>query len=73
MPGNETNGLFYGNAGQVLIQLKAVAYTLVYSGIVSTVLLLVIHKTMGLRATERSERVGLDLADHAEAAYTLVD
>ena len=27
----------------------------------------------GLRATEEEERIGLDLTEHREAAYTLID
>ena len=59
VPGNDTNGLFYGNPGQVLIQLKAVIYTIVWSGVASYVLLKIIDKTIGLRATDHEERVGL--------------
>ena len=73
IPGNETNGLFYGNPSQVPLQLKAVFYTLVWSGLISFILLKLVDVTMGLRAGERDERVGLDLTEHAETAYTLVD
>ena len=73
VPGNDANGLFYGNAGQVLIQLKAVIYTLVYASVVSFVLLKAIDVVIGLRVDEHEERLGLDLASHKEAAYTLVD
>ena len=73
IPGNDTNGLFYGNAGQVLVQVKAVIYTIIYSGVVSLVLLLLVQATVGLRATEENERVGLDLTEHAETAYTVLD
>lgn len=67
------SGLFDGNPGQVVIQLKAVAYTLVYSGVVSLVLLKLVDFTVGIKATNHEERVGLDLTEHAEAAYTVVD
>jgi Amt family ammonium transporter len=73
VPGNDINGLFYGNAPQVLIQTKAVVYTIVWCGVVSWILLKVIDITMGLCVTEHEERVGLDLSDHSEAAYTLVE
>ena len=39
----------------------------------SFILLKLIDVTIGLRAEERDERVGLDLTEHAETAYTLVD
>jgi Amt family ammonium transporter len=73
VPGNDTSGLLEGNPGQVLIQIKAVLYTVVWSGVISFILLKVIDKTIGLRVTEQDERIGLDLIDHKETAYTLVD
>ncbi len=33
----------------------------------------VLDLTLGIRADEQAERVGLDLSDHAETAYTIVD
>lgn len=73
VPGNDTNGLFYGNAGQVAIQIKAVVYTLIWSGIVSLVLFKLVDVIVGIKADDHEERVGLDLTEHAEAAYTVVD
>ena len=60
-------------ATQTWVQLKSVIATIVYSGVVSFILLKLVDSTVGLRATEHEERVGLDLTDHAEVAYTLVD
>ena len=71
--GNDTNGLFYGNPGQVPIQIKAVAYTVVWAGGVSFILLKIIDAVIGLRIEDHAERVGLDVSDHRETAYTLVD
>ncbi|MFC1541119.1 ammonium transporter [Candidatus Latescibacterota bacterium] len=73
VPGNDINGLFYGNAWQVVIQIKAVIYTIVWSGVMSYIILKIIDVTIGLRATEHNERVGLDLTDHYETAYTFMD
>jgi Amt family ammonium transporter len=67
------NGLFYGNPAQFIIQLKAVAITVVYSGVVSYVLLKLVDLVIGLRASEQSERIGLDLTDHRETGYTMLD
>jgi Amt family ammonium transporter len=72
VPLNGTDGLLYGNAFQVAIQLKAVLYTIVWSGVLTWVLLKVIDLTLGLRATDHEERVGLDVSDHAETAYTVL-
>jgi len=67
------DGLFYGNPGQLFIQIKAVAITMVYSFIASYVLFWIVDKLFGLRASEHEERVGLDLAEHREAGYTTLE
>lgn len=67
------NGLFYGNPVQLLIQCKAAAITIVFSFVASYILLKVVDWVMGLRVTDHEERVGLDLSEHREAAYTLID
>jgi Amt family ammonium transporter len=67
------NGLFYGNPGLLLIQLKAVLITIVYSFIVSFVLLKIVDLVMGLRVSEDEERIGLDLTQHHESGYTILD
>ncbi len=67
------DGLFYGNPGLFLVQLKAALITVAYSLVVSFVLLKLVDLVLGLRASEQEERIGLDLTDHREAAYTLLD
>jgi Amt family ammonium transporter len=67
------DGLFHGNPKQVLIQLLAVAITMVYSFVVSLVLLKVVNAVVPIRAGEQEERIGLDLTQHREVGYTLVD
>ncbi|MBC7987402.1 MAG: ammonium transporter [Sphingomonadaceae bacterium] len=56
--------------GQVLTQIKAVATTILWSGVGSAVLYLAIDKTIGLRPSVEDEREGLDLASHGERAYS---
>ncbi len=67
------DGLFYGNPALFFIQLKAVAVTVVYSFVVTFVILKVLDLVMGLRVSEQDERIGLDLTQHREAGYTLLD
>ncbi|MFH0984962.1 MAG: ammonium transporter [Candidatus Omnitrophota bacterium] len=67
------DGLFYGNPGLFLIQLKAVVITIVFSFIVSWILLKLVDAVIGLRVSEDEERIGLDLTQHRESAYTLLD
>ena len=65
------DGLFYGNAGQFGIQAVSVLATIAYSFVVSFILLKVVDATMGLRASEEEEVMGLDLSQHGERAYSL--
>lgn len=67
------DGLFYGNPGQFIIQLKATVITMVFSFVVSIILFKLVDLAVGLRVTEHEEQVGLDLTQHREAAYTLLD
>ncbi|PJI46835.1 MAG: ammonia channel protein [Pseudomonas sp.] len=56
---------------QLFTQFKGVAFTIVYTGIVSFVILKVLDLVMGLRVTEEEETVGLDLSLHNERGYNL--
>ncbi len=42
---------------------------MIYTGIVSFIILKVLDGTMGLRVTEDEEAEGLDLASHGERSY----
>ncbi|MDE2608663.1 MAG: ammonium transporter, partial [Burkholderiales bacterium] len=53
-----------GVDGSVILQAKGVLTTLIYSGVVSFILLKVIDKVMGLRVSEEQEREGLDVTLH---------
>ncbi|MDX2258713.1 MAG: ammonium transporter [Hyphomicrobiaceae bacterium] len=55
---------------QVIIQAKAVGVTILWCGVISTVIFLLIKFTIGLRPTTDQEREGLDLVDHGERAYS---
>src|SRR5437899_1972951 len=50
----------------MLVQLGAVATTLVYSGVGSFVILKIIDMVIGLRVSEEEEREGLDVSLHGE-------
>jgi Amt family ammonium transporter len=58
-----------GLVTQVIAQLKGVGVTLLWSGIGSTIVFLVIKVVFGLRVTEEKEREGLDITEHGERAY----
>jgi len=59
----------YSIATQVVTQIKAVLFTLLWSGVISAVLYFVIGKTIGLRPTVEDENAGLDITSHGERAY----
>ncbi|WP_343578105.1 ammonium transporter [Pseudomonas sp.] len=56
---------------QLFIQFKGVAFTIVYTAIVSFVILKVLDLLMGLRVSEEEETMGLDLSLHNERGYNL--
>jgi ammonium transporter, Amt family len=56
-----------GVDGSVLVQLKGVAFTVVYGFVISFVILKIIDMTIGLRVTEEQEREGLDISLHGES------
>ncbi|MBF8755220.1 MULTISPECIES: ammonium transporter [Pseudomonas] len=58
-------------AAQVWVQTKGVLFTVVYTAIVTYVILKVLDVLMGLRVNEEEESVGLDLAQHNERGYNL--
>jgi len=64
------NGLFFGNAKQLAIQVGSVALVAVYSFVVSLVLFKVIDMVIGIRVTKDEETEGLDISQHGEAGYT---
>jgi Amt family ammonium transporter len=61
----------YDMVTQVLAQCKAVALTLVFSGIGSAILYKVVDVIVGLRVTVEVEREGLDVTEHTERAYNM--
>ena len=56
-----------GSIAQVIIQAEAVGVTLIYSGVVSLILLVFINMTIGLRVTAEEEMEGLDTVLHGES------
>ena len=61
-----TPGLLEGNPGQLLIQAYGVLTTLIWSGVMSFILLKAIDGTIGLRVSPEVERDSLDLQLHGE-------
>ena len=61
----------YDMAAQVITQIKAVAITVLWSGVVSYILFKGIDLVFGLRPTADDERQGLDQTSHGESAYNV--
>lgn len=68
-----TDGLLYG--GNVTLlghQAAGVLFTLVWTGVLTTILALAIKYTIGWRVDVDEEVEGIDFAEHGESAYDLV-
>jgi Amt family ammonium transporter len=66
------NGLFYGGGFDQLWRQAVGAFAVMfYSGIMTFLIGLLLHKTIGFRITEEEERTGVDESEHAETAYDL--
>lgn len=63
-------GIFFGgDAGLLIEQALANGVAIVWSFILTFVIMVALKKTIGVRADENDERTGLDLALHSENAY----
>lgn len=66
-----TDGLLYGNAGQLWTQITAVAATLVYSFVASLLIVHVLDLITDVRISDEQEQSGMDTSIHGEAGYNL--
>ncbi len=64
------NGLLAGHPAQLVTQLASVLIVLAYSGGATFVILKLLGLVMPLRIADRDEKLGLDVSDHGEEAYT---
>ncbi len=56
---------------QVMVQATGIGATILYTGVVTFIILIILKVTIGLRVTEEAEIEGLDTAEHDERAYIL--
>ena len=63
------SGLIDGNGKQVLIQVAAIAVTMIFAFAMTWLLAKLVNVTIGLRVTPEEETVGLDISQHGERAY----
>jgi len=64
---NGKAGLFFGNPGQVLTQIEGIAVTIVWTAVLTWVILMVTKTLVGLRPSEADEEEGLDISQHGES------
>jgi len=64
-----TDGLLFGNPGQVGIQVGGVLAVAAYSAVLTVVILKVIEFVTPLRPSPNSEKGGMDLYSHGEEGY----
>jgi Amt family ammonium transporter len=69
--GAAKDGLLAGNPGQLGIQAIAVSASILYSAVMTFVILKLIDVFVGLRVPESEEVLGLDASQHREAAYQI--
>jgi len=68
--GDGRNGLFFGNPGQIGIQLLAIVVTIGFSFGMTYLLARILHASIGLRVSPMAEEVGLDISSHGERSYS---
>ena len=68
---NGASGLFFGNPGQLVAQLIAVAVVVPFAFFGSYLLLKLVNVFSPLRVSPEAEDAGLDLSEHGEEAYNL--
>lgn len=67
--GDTLGGVVDGNHGQVMNQAIAVGITVALSAVGTVVILFVVDKVIGAKATVDEQEVGMDIADSGESAY----
>ena len=67
------DGLFFGNPHQFTVQLIAVLITIGYTAVVTIIIYKVVDLFIGVRVVEKDELIGLDVTQHHERAYTILE
>ena len=67
--GTENGAENYNMLAQLWTQTKGSIFTILFTLIVTTIILVIIKNTVGLRVDEAEESVGLDQSAHGETAY----
>ncbi|MEQ1646460.1 MAG: ammonia channel protein, partial [Pyrinomonadaceae bacterium] len=65
------DGLLAGNASLLLYQAIAIVATAAFSIVGTTVIMLALKYTLGLRSTQSNADFGMDTIEHGETAYDI--
>jgi Amt family ammonium transporter len=68
-----SNGLFFGNMHQFLVQGLMLVVTIVFAVVMTVIIYKIVDAVIGMRVEENNEIVGLDLTQQSEAAYTVIE
>jgi len=63
------NGLLFGNPGQLVTQIIAIAIAYVIAAVGTWIILKILDVTVGLRVKEEAELQGMDINEHGEEGY----
>jgi Amt family ammonium transporter len=63
------DGLFFGSTQLFTAQLMAVSISVIYSAVMTAVIMLVLKKVMDIRVSSEAEALGLDISEHSEQGY----
>jgi len=67
------NGLLYGNAKLFIVQGIYMLSCIVYAVVMTWILFKFVDALFGMRVEKQDELIGLDLTQHKEAAYTILE
>jgi len=67
------NGLFFGSGKLLKIQFMAAIATTAYALVATWIIYKAVDKVIGMRVAEKDEAIGLDLTQHNERAYTMLE
>ena len=67
------DGLLFGNAHQLYVQLLSLVFTVVFAAVMTFIIYKIVDAFIGMRVEEHNEIIGLDLTQQSEAAYTVIE
>nr|WP_186842071.1 ammonium transporter [Acetobacterium fimetarium] len=63
------DGLFFGDTRLFAAQMMALAIAVLYSAVMTAIIMLLLKKVMTIRVSPEEEALGLDISEHSEEGY----